>query len=115
MRTMSGIAAALLLLIAPLSSQAGGHEESPGSCTYILENMFAGPFKVCEEPVDAAGCAELGTQDDNREAVHSPAGCSMDDVVGICVKPDGRSVHYEGEPAMLEIGCAFAGGDWEDA
>ena len=40
-----------------------------GHCNYTQENMFAGPFKVCQMPTDAALCEEFGNTDDNADAV----------------------------------------------
>ena len=55
---------------------AGAHEGGPeitgeGACTYVEENMFAGPFDLCQSPVGAESCAALGETGDNRDAVHS--------------------------------------------
>ncbi len=103
------IAACALLAIGPLTATA----QDPGHCTYIQQNMFAGPFKVCDAPVSAAKCAELGTTDDNKDAVHAAGACPTDAKVGICDMGDaGTRVYYEGDAGGLEIGCGFQGGEW---
>ena len=96
---------------------AGGHEGGPeitgeGACSYVQENMFAGPFNVCQEPVGAESCAVLGETDDNADAVHGEGACSAEGSVGTCDMGEQQMVYYEGEPDGLEIGCGFQGGDW---
>jgi len=108
MKLFSALAVATLLAMGPLGAQA------EGSCTFIMENMFAGPFQVCEMPADAARCEALGQEDDNRDAVHAAAACPTDDIVGICDMGDVQQVYYEGDTMGLEIGCGFQGGDWQD-
>jgi hypothetical protein len=115
-RTLSA-AAALSLLAGVNVVMAGAHEggaeiSGEGSCTYIQENMFAGPFKVCQEPVGAGSCATLGETDDNADAVHSEDACSSEGLVGTCDSGD-QKIHYlDGDASGLEIGCSFLGGDW---
>ena len=53
-----GVAMAVALAGASSSAFAGAHTGGPeitgeGACTYVQENMFAGPFDVCQEPVGA--------------------------------------------------------------
>jgi hypothetical protein len=100
-------AAAAVLAFGPLTAQAE-------SCTYIQESMWAGPFKVCDMPADAARCEALGKEDDNRDAVHSSGSCATEGVVGTCGMGGVQRLYYEGDPAMLEIGCSFQNGDWND-
>ena len=83
-----------------------------GQCTYVAENMFAGPMDVCKEPVDSATCDELGTTDDNRDAVHSDGICPAEGLIGTCDLGDAKVRYYTGEASGLEIGCGFQGGDW---
>ena len=83
-----------------------------GHCNYTQENMFAGPFKVCEMPTDAAKCEELGNTDDNVDAVQGDGECASEGAVGICDRGDSKLVYYEGDPGGLEIGCGFQGGEW---
>jgi len=83
-----------------------------GHCNFVQENMFAGPFKVCQMPVDSAGCDELGATDDNHDAAHGDGDCSADAVVGTCDLGDSKVVYYEGDAGGLEIGCGFQGGEW---
>ncbi|MDP6435651.1 MAG: hypothetical protein QF790_03460 [Gammaproteobacteria bacterium] len=85
------------------------------SCNYVQENMFAGPFNVCQEPVDADACAELGQTDDNADAVHSDGACSADGLVGTCDLGDSQLRYFSGDAGGLEIGCGFQGGDWVSA
>ncbi len=86
-----------------------------GHCNYTQENMFAGPFKVCDMPADAAVCEELGKSDDNADAVHSAGACMVEDAVGTCDMGDTKRVYYEGDSSALEIGCGFQNGEWVDA
>ena len=83
-----------------------------GHCNYTQENMFAGPFKVCEMPTDAAKCEELGNTDDNTDAVQGDGECASEGAVGNCDRGDSKLVYYEGDPGGLEIGCGFQGGEW---
>ena len=99
--------AAALLLGGPALA-----EEEEGHCDYVQQNMFAGPFKVCQMPVDAAKCEELGNTDENHDAVHAEGACSSENVVGTCDLGDSRIVYYDGDPGGLEIGCGFQGGEW---
>ena len=82
------------------------------SCTYVQENMFAGPFDVCQEPADEARCEEIGQTDDNTDAVHGGGACSVESVIGTCDLGDSKVIYYTGEASGLEIGCGFQGGDW---
>jgi hypothetical protein len=100
---------------------AGGHDGSGGGpkgqpgdghCNYIQENMFAGPFAVCEQPANAAGCEELGNTDDNADAAHGEGDCPVENLVGTCDRGDSQLLYYEGDPGGLEIGCGFQGGEW---
>ncbi|MFQ5609302.1 MAG: hypothetical protein ACE5F8_03430 [Woeseiaceae bacterium] len=94
----------------------GGPQASgDGHCNYTQENMFAGPFKVCQMPTDAALCEELGSTDDNADAVQGDGGCSMEAAVGTCDMGASKLVYYEGDPGGLEIGCGFQGGEWINA
>ena len=112
-----GVAAVVLFAGSSSVVLAGGHEggatiTGDGSCAYVQENMFAGPFDVCEEPVGAESCAELGQTDDNADAVHSEAACTTDGLIGTCDKGDTKLRYYTGDAGGLEIGCGFQGGDW---
>jgi hypothetical protein len=112
----------LLLAFAMMVSGAvfaGGHTGGGGAaaggdghCNYVQENMFAGPFKVCQMPTDAAVCEELGSTDDNHDAVQGGGACTTDGLVGTCDLGDSKLVYYEGDPGGLEIGCGFQGGEW---
>ena len=86
-----------------------------GSCNFTMQNMFAGPYKVCRQPASAEACTALGTTDDNKDAVHSDSACSSESSVGSCVTTDGAVIYYEGDPSGLEIGCGFQAGTWEAA
>jgi len=106
-----GVAAALAL--AGASSLALADEVAgEGSCSYVQENMFAGPFNVCQEPVGADSCTELGETDDNADAVHAEGACTTDGLVGTCDLGDAQLHYYSGDAGGLEIGCGFQGGDW---
>jgi hypothetical protein len=104
-------AAVALLAIGPLTASA---QDGAGHCNYVQKNMFAGPFKVCDAPVSAEKCAELGKTDENSDAVHGAGACGTDGKVGVCDMGDaGQRVYYEGDPGGLEIGCGFQGGEWK--
>lgn len=106
-RLAAGMAAVALLAV-------GGPAlaEDAGSCKYIQQNMFAGPFKVCEMPIDAAKCEEIGKTDENKEAAHAAAACPTEALVGTCDKGATKLLYYDGDPASLEIGCGFQSGTW---
>jgi len=96
---------------------AGAHEGGPeitgeGACTYVEENMFAGPFDLCQSPVGAESCAALGEAGDNRDAVHSDGACPTEGLVGICDLGNSQKHYISGDAGGLEIGCGFQGGDW---
>lgn len=103
--------AALALLTAGLYAGTALADDA-GSCKYVQQNMFAGPFKVCEMPMDAAKCAEIGKTDENKDAVHAGAACPKEALVGTCDKGATKLMYYEGDPSGLEIGCGFQGGTW---
>lgn len=99
---------------------AGGHEGGPeitgeGACSYVQENMFAGPFNVCQEPVGAESCAVLGETDDNADATHAEGACPADGLVGTCDLGASKLRYYSGDAGGLEIGCGFQGGEWISA
>jgi hypothetical protein len=93
-------------------SGGGGGASGDGHCNYVQENMFAGPFKVCQMPTDAAACEEFGNTDDNSDAVQGDGACSTDGLVGTCDLGESKLMYYEGDPGGLEIGCGFQGGEW---
>ena len=87
-----------------------------GHCNYTQENMFAGPFKVCQMPTDAASCEELGNTDDNADAAQGDGACGNENAVGYCDIEGGvKLYYYEGDPGGLEIGCGFMNGEWVNA
>ena len=94
--------------------EGGGDAKASGGghCNYVQENMFAGPFKVCQMPTDQAACEELGSTDDNHDAAAGDGACSTDGEIGTCDLGDAKLVYYEGDPGGLEIGCGFQGGEW---
>ncbi len=98
-----------------LMSSGGAIAADGGHCNYTQENMFAGPFKVCDMPADAAQCDELGDTDDNADAVYADGACPAEDAVGTCDMGETKRVYYEGDPNSLEIGCGFQNGDWINA
>ena len=117
MKSIRILGAALLAIASINVAMAGAHTGGPaitgeGACTFVQENMFAGPFDVCQEPVVAESCAGLGDADDNANAVHSDGACATDKLVGTC-DVGASKVHYlSGDADGLEIGCGFQGGDW---
>jgi len=110
MRLTAKLAAIALLVAGPLAGPALA--DDAGSCKYVQQNMFAGPFKVCEMPIDAAKCEELGKTDENKDAVHAGAACPTEALVGTCDKGATKLMYYEGDASGLEIGCGFQGGTW---
>ena len=110
MRLKASIAAVALLAAGSFSGTALA--DDAGSCKFVQQNMFAGPFKVCEGPIDAAKCEELGKTDDNKDAVHMAGACPTEALVGTCDKGATKLRYYEGDPSGLEIGCGFQGGTW---
>lgn len=109
-RFTARIAAVALLAGGPLAGTALA--DDAGHCRYIQQNMFAGPFKVCEMPIDAAKCEEIGKTDDNKDAVHAAGACPVESLVGTCDKGETKLLYYDGDPSGLEIGCGFQGGTW---
>ena len=97
------------------SHEGGGEVAGEGSCAYVQENMFAGPFNVCQEPVDAASCATLGETDDNADAVHSAGACTTEGLIGTCDLGETKLLYFDGDAGGLEIGCGFQGGEWVSA
>ncbi len=111
------VAAAVVALGSTSTVFAAAHEGGPeisgeGSCTYVQENMFAGPFDVCQEPVGAESCTALGETDDNANAVHAAGACASEGLVGTCDLGATKLRYYSGDAGGLEIGCGFQGGDW---
>ncbi len=108
---------AALALLAPLTllgAMSASGQDGAGQCSYVQKNMFAGPFKVCDTPVNAEKCAEIGKTDENSDAVHSAGTCPTEGKVGVCDMGDaGTRVYYEGDAGGLEIGCGFQGGEWK--
>lgn len=121
MKKLIIILSMMMALMSSGSVLAGAHEgggaaaSGDGHCNYTQENMFAGPFKVCQMPTDAAACEELGNTDDNTDAVQGDGACGSDGTVGTCDTGDYQLVYYEGDPGGLEIGCGFQGGEWVSA
>ena len=111
MRLTARIAAVALLAAGPLAGIAL-RRRCAGSCKYVQQNMFAGPFKVCEMPIDAAKCGTLGKTDENKDAVHAKGACPTEALVGTCDKGATKLLYYEGDPSSLEIGCGFQKGIW---
>ena len=113
-------ALAAISLMGTSAVNAAGHEGGPeisgeGSCSYVQENMFAGPFNVCQEPVGAESCAVLGETDDNADAVHAEGACPTEGLVGTCDVGATKLHYYTGDAGGLEIGCGFQGGEWVSA
>ena len=115
-----GVVAAITIAGGTSAAFAAGHEggaeiAGEGSCTYVQENMFAGPFNVCQEPVGAESCAVLGETDDNADAVHAEGACPSEGLVGTCDLGSSKLRYFSGDAGGLEIGCGFQGGEWVTA
>ena len=83
-----------------------------GSCNFIQENMFAGPYEVCAMPVDKARCKQFGDEGSNTGTKYSDAECRAEKALGRCVLDEHTIIYYSGEPRDLEMGCSFQGGEW---
>ncbi len=114
------LAAAAALAMSSATVMAAGHSSGPaavategaGSCTYVIKNMFAGPFDACSEPVDAANCDILANEAENSGGEHSTGACSTEGVIGTCTV-DGLATHYySGDAFGIEIGCGFQSGTY---
>ena len=88
----------LSLFIVSVALMSAGNAFAEGHCNYTQENMFAGPFKVCDMPADAAACEELGNTDDNTDAVQGDGSCASEGMVGTCDMGDVKRIYYEGDP-----------------
>ena len=115
-----GVVAAITIAGGISAAFAAGHEggaeiAGEGACSYVQENMFAGPFNVCEEPVGAESCAVLGETDDNADAVHAEGACPTEGLIGTCDKGATKLNYFSGDAGGLEIGCGFQGGEWVTA
>ena len=84
-----------------------------GSCNFIQENMFAGPYDVCAAPVDRVRCDKFGDEGSNTDTVYSDAECATDKALGLCVLEEHTIIYYSGEIQALETGCSFQGGEWK--
>ena len=121
-KLMMVLSATTLLMVAgnafAAAHDGGGGPKATGDghCNYTQENMFAGPFKVCQMPTDAAYCDEIGNTDDNADAAQADGACGNEDAVGYCDIEGGvKLYYYEGDPGGLEIGCGFMNGEWVNA
>ena len=117
MNQILSAAAAVIAFGATSVAFAGAHDGGPeitgeGACTYVEENMFAGPFDLCQSPVGPESCAALGETGDNRDAVHSEGACPTEGLVGTCDLGGSQKNYLSGDEGGLEIGCGFQGGDW---
>ena len=117
-RILSAATVAVASLVTGINvAMAGAHDggveiTGEGACSFIQENMFAGPYNVCQEPVGPESCEALGTAADNADASHAEGACGMDDLVGTCDTGTLKTHYMSGDPDELEIGCGFQGGDW---
>lgn len=105
----------LFIVTVALMSSGGAMAADGGHCNYTQENMFAGPYKVCDMPINQADCEELGNTDDNADAVYADGACPTEDLVGTCDRGETKRIYYEGDPSGLTIGCGFQNGEWIDA
>ena len=94
------------------ADEPAAEDSGPGSCSYVQQNMFAGPFNVCETSLDSGACDTRGTTDENSDAKHVAGSCSTESVVGTCDLGETALIYYTGDPSGLEIGCGFQGGMW---
>lgn len=104
--------AAILIVFVGGSSVTLAENDTVGSCTYQQENSFMGPFNVCQQPVSADRCIEIGETDDNKGAIHAATSCVKKDLVGICEIDESKKYYFSGVPNGLEIACGFQGGTW---
>lgn len=87
-----------------------------GVCNYTMKNMFAGPYKVCQNKIDEATCMGRAKEDENTDPTFSAdADCAAEGAVGACTTAEHATTYYEGDPSGLAIGCGFQQGEWTDA
>ena len=114
-------ATALPMVFGSVAANAAGHESGAvatpggGACSFTQKNMFAGPFKVCQEEVTAADCDKIGTTAENSGQSHAAGMCSREASVGVCDTDGIDTIYYEGDAFGLEIGCGFQSGTWVPA
>jgi|GEM_PF-849144 len=114
-------ASALPLVFGSVAANAAAHdtgvEATPGggACSFVQKNMFAGPFKVCQEEVDADGCDIIASSAENSDGSHAEGMCSREGSVGVCDTDGIDTIYYEGDAFGLEIGCGFQSGTWKPA
>ncbi len=113
--TLVGAALALLMGAGLLLSPSGAQADDAGICNYTMQNMFAGPYKVCQNNIDEATCAGRAEEDENSDASFSSGSCASEAAVGTCTTAEHTTTYYEGDPSGLAIGCGFQQGEWADA
>ena len=97
-------------------ASTGAKADDMGVCNYTMKNMFAGPYKVCQNNIDEATCMGRAEEDENTDPSYSSAAeCAADSAVGACTTAEHATTYYEGEPSGLAIGCGFQQGEWSDA
>ena len=114
-------ATALPLVLGSSAAFSAAHETGAaatpggGACSFTQKNMFAGPFKVCQEEVTAEDCEKIGTSAENSDYSHAAGMCSREASVGVCDTDGIDTIYYEGDAFGLEIGCGFQSGTWVPA
>ncbi len=113
---LNGATLALLmgagLALTPVQTQAA----DMGICNFTQQNMFAGPYKVCQNNIDEATCLGRAEEDENSDASFAAeASCASEAAVGACTTSERATTYYEGDPSGLAIGCGFQQGEWADA
>lgn len=103
----------LIIVMIALVASNGAVADGDGHCKYTRENEHTPqPYKVCQMPSDAALCTELGTTNDNADAVYGDGACPTEGAIGSCNQETSKLVYYDGDPEGVEIGCGFTGGEW---
>ncbi len=117
-RQLAPLSAIVLLLSIAATPQAHATE----SCEYSLHSVRAqADIQVCELPNKGQACQSFlkpaGAKDRNAfgsSAVkRTKTRCrDLSKVVGVCVLPTTRLAFLDGDPGVLEIGCANMLGEW---
>lgn len=87
------------------------HPVGTGACAARIATM-AGTFTVCvTTPCDTLADRSGITYEDKSDV----ASCTPTGVIGTCAAADFDTIYYDGDPAVLSVGCGFMQGTWSDA
>lgn len=97
----------LAMLALVLSAQV-----QAGSCNFVQDNMFAGPYNVCAAPVSELRCNAFEKEGSNLDVIYKDQPCSGQLLIGVCQLEQHSISYYNGDKGALETGCGFQGGEW---